>query len=289
MAQRRRERVHNVRMRHDEQTHRTADGATVFWQQWFPDDEPIGVVCLVHGLGEHSGRYTHVARRFTDAGFAMFAMDLRGHGSSGGTRGDLRVDDAMKDIAELLADAMDEYPGVPVFLYGHSLGGLLGMTYVVRHRPQIAGMVASAPALDTELREQRAKFFMANLLGNMMPGISIPTGLDASGVSRDPEVVAKYLADPLVHEQGSLGLAKQTFAAMDAMMTQTSFPAPLLIIHGLADTLTVPAASKRFVEQASGDITLLEYPEMFHEPHNEPEQDDVLTEVLTWMDEHIPA
>ncbi len=270
-------------MRHDEQTHRTADGATIYWQQWYPDGDPVALICLVHGLGEHSGRYEHVAQRFTDAGYAVFAMDQRGHGNSGGTRGDVTVDQSVSDIAELVADAKDEFPGTPVFLYGHSLGGLMGMTYVVRRQPAIAGMVASAPALDSELRDQKAKFFMANLLGGVVPGVTIATGLDPNGVSRDPAVVAAYTSDPLVHDKGSLGLAKSTFQAMDAIMERTDFPVPLLIIHGQADTLTVPAASKRFADQVSGDVTLIEYPDMAHEPHNEPEQEEVMAEVLAWL------
>lgn len=274
-------------MRHDEQTHRTTDGGTVFWQQWLPDTDPIAVVCLVHGLGEHSGRYSHVADRFTDSGFAVYALDLRGHGNSGGARGDLRLEDAMRDISDLIADAKDDFAGLPVFIYGHSLGALLTMTYVVRYRPAIAGMVASAPALDTTLREQKAKFFMANLLGGLLPGVVIPTGLDANGVSRDPAVVEKYLSDPLVHDKGSLGLAKQTFSAMDTMMAQTTFPAPLLILHGQADSLTVPHASKLFAEQVDGDVTLLEFDGMYHEPHNEPEAEQVLDEVLTWMEPRL--
>lgn len=282
-------RVHNDEMRHDEQTHRTSDGATIFWQQWYPEGDPVGVICLVHGLGEHSGRYAHVAQRFTDAGYAVFAMDMRGHGNSGGTRGDVTVDLAMSDIADLVADAKTEFPGKPLFLYGHSLGGLMTMTYVTRRRPAIAGIVATAPALDSELREQKAKFFMANLLGGVAPGVTIPTGLDPNGVSRDPAVVAAYNNDPLVHDKGSLGLAKSTFQAMDRIMELTSFPAPLLIIHGQADSLTVPAASKKFTEQVSGDVTLLEYEDMYHEPHNEPEQEEVMAEVLAWMKPHLKA
>ncbi len=273
-------------MRHDEQTHRTSDGASVFWQQWYPDGDPVAVICLVHGLGEHSGRYEHVARRLTDAGYAVFALDMRGHGHSGGARGDLTVDAAVQDIGDLVADAKSEFPDKPLFLYGHSLGGLMTMTYVVRRKPAIAGMVASAPALDSELREQKVKFFMANLLGGVVPGVTIATGLDADGVSRDAAVVAAYNADPLVHDKGSLGLAKQTFQAMDEMMAQTSFPVPLLIVHGQADRLTVPKASRRFADQVSGDVTLIEYPDMYHEPHNEPEQEEVHEEVVTWLTAH---
>ena len=258
----------------------------MYWQQWLPEGDPAGVVCLVHGLGEHSGRYGHVAERLTDAGYAVFALDLRGHGNSGGSRGDLRVPDAVSDIADLVHDAKTQYPDIPSFLYGHSLGALLSMTYAVRRSPSLNGVIASAPALDSELRDQKVKFFMANLLGSFAPGVTIPTGLDAQGVSRDPEVVQAYLDDPLVHDKGSLGLAKQTFEAMDQMMARTDFPLPLLIVHGQADRLTVPAASKRFCEQCSGDVTLVEYDEMFHEPHNEPEQAEVMAEVLTWMKAH---
>ncbi len=114
-----------------------------------------------------------------------------------------------------------------------------------------------------------------------------PSGLDSNGVSRDPQVVADYNADPLVHDKGSLGLAKATFSAMDSMMEQTSFPVPLLIIHGTDDRLTVPSASKPFVEGATGDITLIEYEGMYHEPHNEPEQEEVFADVLAWIEPHL--
>lgn len=270
-------------MKHSEQVHTAADGAEIFRQQWLPDSDPAALVCLVHGLGEHSSRYEHLAQRFTDQGFAVYALDLRGHGRSSGTRGDLRIPQALADVGELLEQARGDYPAVPVFLYGHSLGGLITMTYVVQQRPDIVGLVASAPALDTELREQRLKFAMANLLGGLLPGLIIPTGLDSQGVSRDPQVVAAYNADPLVHDKGSTGLARQSFATMDEMMAQKSFPLPLLIIHGTADRLTVPAASKIFVDQIDGDVTLIEYDGMYHEPHNEPEQQQVFDDVLAWM------
>jgi alpha-beta hydrolase superfamily lysophospholipase len=275
-------------MKHEEKTV-PAGGIDIFRQTWRPDDAPRGAIVLIHGLGEHSSRYGRLAQRFVDAGFAVFAQDMRGHGKSGGARGDLRINDAVRDVADLVADAHAEYPGLPVVVYGHSLGGLISMTYAVQNHPDIAGLVASAPALDSELREQKVKFAMANLLGGLLPGIAIPTGLDPEGVSRDPEVVAAYKADPLVHDKGSFALAKQTFAAMDAMMAQTGFPVPLLIIHGTSDRLTVPSASKVFTEQVTGDVTLIEYESMFHEPHNEPEQDEVFDDVLQWMQSKLPA
>ncbi|MCU0296578.1 MAG: lysophospholipase [Candidatus Nanopelagicales bacterium] len=270
-------------MEHSETTHTAHDGAQIYRQQWLPDADPIAVVCLVHGLGEHSGRYGHLAQRFTDAGYAVLALDLRGHGKSSGGRGDLSIDKAGADVGELLDDARMQFPDAPLVIYGHSLGGLITMTYTVAHHPDVVAQVASAPALDSELREQKLKFTLAQILGGIVPGVAIPTGLDPEGVSRDPEVVAAYKADPLVHDKGSLGLAKSTFAAMDAIMTQTDFPVPLLIIHGTSDRLTVPSASKKLVGQMSGDVTLIEYEGMYHEPHNEPEQEEVFNDVLEWL------
>ncbi|MEZ5186225.1 MAG: alpha/beta hydrolase [Candidatus Nanopelagicales bacterium] len=274
-------------MKHEENTHAAADGAEIYQQVWRPDTDPRGVVVLIHGLGEHSGRYGNLAQRFTEAGFAVFALDLRGHGHSSGGRGDLRIADAVSDVGELVDRAKTEYPDLPVVVYGHSLGGLITMTYTVLRRPEIAAQVASAPALDSELREQKVKFTLANLLGGLLPSVAIPTGLDPEGVSRDPEVVAAYKADPLVHDKGSFALAKQTFSTMDKMMEQTEFPVPLLIIHGTADRLTVPSASKVFKDRVSGDITLIEYEGMYHEPHNEPEQEAVFADVLTWLEPRL--
>lgn len=276
-------------MVHNEQTHIASDGAEIFWQEWLPESDPRAVMILVHGLGEHSTRYAHLAEKFTNAGIAVFTFDNRGHGKTPGTRGVMDFDKVLADIAERLEQAHDRFPDAPIVVFGHSLGGLLTMTYTVRNKPAVAAQIASAPALDSELREQRLKFALAKLLGGVVPDIVLPTGLDSSGVSRDPEVVAAYVADPLVHDKGSTGLAKATFAAMDDMMAQTSFPVPLLIIHGTGDRLTVPAASKIFVDQVTGDVTLIEYEGMYHEPHNEPEQDEVFADIMEWLDRHLPA
>lgn len=276
-------------MVHNENVHIANDGAEIFWQEWLPESDPRAVMILVHGLGEHSTRYAHLAQRFTDAGIAVFTLDNRGHGKTPGTRGVMDFDKVVTDIGERLEEVRERYPDAPVIVFGHSLGGLLTMTYTVRNRPAITAQIASAPALDSELREQRLKFALANLLGGIVPDIVLPTGLDSSGVSRDPKVVAAYDADPLVHDKGSTGLAKATFAAMDDMMAQTTFPVPLLIVHGTGDRLTVPAASKTFVNQVTGDVTLIEYEGIYHELHNEPEQDEVFADIMKWLEQHLSS
>ncbi len=274
-------------MAHNETTHTARDGAEIFWQEWLPDTDPRAVLVLVHGLGEHSSRYQVLAGRFTDEGIAVFTMDNRGHGKSSGGRGVMDFEKVLSDIEELLAQAHQRYPDAPVILFGHSLGALLTMTYTEREVPAVVAQIASAPALDSELREQKVKFTIANVLGGVAPDIVLPTGLDSKGVSRDPAVVAAYEADPLVHDKGSFGLAKATFSAMDAMMEQTTFPVPLLIIHGTGDRLTVPSASKQFVEQVTGDVTLIEYEGLYHEPHNEPEQEEVFSDIMGWLEPYL--
>jgi acylglycerol lipase len=276
-------------MQHSEDTLTVRGGAEIYWQTWQPEDEqPEAVVCLAHGLGEHSGRYGHLAERFTDSGYAVVAHDHRGHGRSSGSRGDLRIPEAVADVAEVIDRTRASYPDTPLIVYGHSLGALITMTYTAQSGGEgVTAQVASAPALDSELREQRLKFAAANLLGQFIPAVTIPTGLDPEGVSRDPEVVAAYKSDPMVHDKGSLGLAKQTFAAMDDMMRRTYFPVPLLMLHGTADRLTVPAASKTFVDRVTGDVTLIEYEGMYHEPHNEPEQQEVFDDVMQWLKDRV--
>jgi alpha-beta hydrolase superfamily lysophospholipase len=275
-------------VRHKEETITTEDGATIFRQQWLPDDEPRAIVCLVHGLGEHSGRYGNVVDALTAEGLGVFSFDLRGHGKSSGGRGDLRVDDAMADIGSLIADAAAQVPDVPVIVYGHSLGGLLSMTYVVRNRPDIAAHVSTAPALDTQLRQQRLKLTVANLLSSVLPGIAVPTGVDASAISRDPEVVAAYEADPLVHDKASFALATQSLAAMEALREIKEYPVPLLLIQGTADTVVIPAATHEFAVRVEGDVVLFEYEGLYHEPHHEPERAEIFNDIKVWLNERLP-
>src|SRR5437763_11955025 len=137
--------------------HRNVRGTSLYTQRWLPDGEPAGVVALVHGLGEHSGRYARVAAALTGAGYAVCAFDLRGHGRSPGRRGDTRFGPALEDIDELLDDAGQRFGDRPQFLYGHSLGGLLVLSHGLARRRAVAGVVCSGPALRSPLREQRAK------------------------------------------------------------------------------------------------------------------------------------
>jgi alpha-beta hydrolase superfamily lysophospholipase len=274
-------------MGHHEERWEAGGGVSLYARRWEPDGDADAVVCLVHGLGEHSGRYAHVAAAFTDAGLAVCSFDLRGHGRSGGRRGDTRVAAALDDIDRLLAEAAARFPGRPRFLYGHSLGGLLVLTSGLVRRPAVAGVVSTGAALQSPLREQTAKLLAVRLLAPLAPGLTLPTGLDPALISRDPEVVAAYRADPLVHGKGSLGFARDVVRAGDAALAGAGgFAAPLLLLHGGADRITYPDGSRRFAAAVPGDCSLVVYDGLYHEIHNEPEQGRVIADVLAWFDRH---
>ncbi|HEX7975428.1 MAG TPA: alpha/beta hydrolase [Anaerolineales bacterium] len=272
-----------------ESTLRTADGLPLFIQGWDPQDEPRAVVCLVHGLGEHSGRYTHLAEPLTRAGYALIALDLRGHGKSGGPRGHTPSFDALlDDIALLLQEAGKRYPDTARFLYGHSLGGLLVLNYVLRRKPMLAGVIATGAGLHSSLEEQTLKVSFAKMMGKVLPTVTLATGLDPKDICRDPRVVAAYQNDPLVHDRSTLAMAKYNFEAMPYALTHASeFHLPLLLMHGTADRLTYLSGSQEFADQVPG-CTLKLWDGLCHEIHNEPEQDQVFAFLLDWLDARSP-
>ena len=270
-------------VRHAEET--WEDG--LFAQRWEPAGDPRAVVYLLHGLGEHSGRYAHVAARFTEAGLALSTVDWRGHGRSPGPRGDTRFAPALEDVGRLVAKGSARWPGIPAFLYGHSLGALIAVAYVAGEAaPPLAGAVVSAIGLHSALREQGAKVRAARVLGRVAPRVRMPSGIDPLTISRDAGVVAAYRADALVHDRVSLGFGLDALNAVDSILAGPPNPAvPLLVIHGAEDRLAYATGARELAAAAGPDLcTLLVYEGLSHEVHNEPEQERVLTDVLRWMD-----
>jgi alpha-beta hydrolase superfamily lysophospholipase len=267
----------------------TAEGAALWLRHWAPEDHTRAAVVLVHGLGEHSGRYEHVALRLTDAGFALAAFDLRGHGRSSGRRGDTRIEKAKDDAELVMAAARARHPGLPLFLYGHSLGALVVLALLVSREPSVDGAIVSAPPLLNALRKQRLKVLLARALGGLLPWLAMPSGIDVRAISRDPAVLAAYLDDPLVHDRATLGLARDALVATAMVEAATTAPCPLLLLHGGADRIAFPEGSRDLARRLGGDVTLREYGLLFHEPHNEPEKDAVLGDVLAWVNDRIRA
>jgi acylglycerol lipase len=278
-------------MNHIEFTRQSPDKLQFYFQGWEPETSPRAVVCLVHGLGEHTGRYAHVAAALNDAGYAVLGFDLRGHGKSEGLRGHTpSYDMLMDDIGRLLAETAKRYPGKAQFIYGHSLGGNLVLNYALRRKPSLAGVVSTSPAIRVAEPLPATQLTMAKVMNKLQPTMQMPNGLKLEGLARDPEVIRAYKNDPLVHQKISVRLAVEMLQAGEwALAHAAEFPLPLLLVHGSADQLTSAAATQEFAGKVRGDCTLKIWDGFYHETHNEPEKTEVLGFMLAWLQSHTPA
>ncbi len=268
-----------------------ADGLKFYAQGWEPDKKPKAAVALVHGLGEHTGRYAHVGEAFSKAGYALMGFDLRGHGRSGGQRGHTPSADAyVRDIDLLLQHVRERYPGLPVFLYGHSLGAILVLYYSLRRSPNLAGVISSGAALHSDLENQKLKLALARILGMLAPTTTMPSGLDASKLSHDPEVERLYRADPLVHDRASLAFGRAMIPVNRwTLQHAAEFPLPLLLVHGTEDAIAFPSSSREFATAAGDKATLILWEGMYHETHNEPRKQEALKAIVDWMDARLKS
>lgn len=213
-------------------------------------------------------------------------------GRSSGRRGDTRLSAVLGDIDVVLDDIRTDIDGRPLFLYGHSLGGLVSLLYGLDRRPALDGIVVTGAALPTTLREQRLKMRIAGLLGRWLPVLAIPSGLDDTKLNRDPAVLAAYRADPLVHDRATLGFALDALEAIDRVLAEASqFPLPLLVIHGSGDEINRLSGSEEIARMVPGDVTIKVYDGVYHAVEHEPESEQIIDDVISWLDahRHIPA
>ena len=247
----------------------------------------LASLLIVHGLGEHSGRYDHVARRLAANGIDVDGFDLRGFGASGGRRAGLdRWSDYHDDVEARLLHVRELARGRPVVLYGHSLGGLVALGYVLTDRPKPDLLVLTAPALDSDVPGWKRA--LAKVLSGVAPRLQIRNGFDGSVLSRDPAVGAAYLADPLNYGRTTTRLGGEAMHEQERVRASLDrLTVPALVLHGGQDTL-VPASAS---EPLAGlpDVTRVVYDGLRHEVHNEPEWESVLEDVVTWVREHLPA
>jgi acylglycerol lipase len=264
---------------------KTADNLSLFVRAWEPETEGRAVVCLIHGLGEHSDRYAHVAATLNGSGYIVYAFDLRGHGRSDGIRGHApSYDTLMDDISSFLAAAELRYPQLPLFLYGHSLGGSLVINYVLRRHPILNGVIVTAPGFRPAFAVPRWKMNMLRILYNLWPSFSVSNELDINGLAHDPEVIRAYRSDPLVHNRITPGLALAALKAGEWAIRQAPvFPQHILLMHGSDDPLTSVAASREFAAGAGEMCTLKIWDGLYHEIHNEPERNQVFSTMLAWL------
>ena len=272
-------------MKHSQGKFDGPGGLSVYYQYWQPLETPTGVIMIAHGAAEHGGRYRRFAEYFVKHGFAVAALDHPGHGQSEGGRCQIRCfADYLSCLRQFHLLVANDFPGAPVWLLGHSMGGLIATAYLLQYQAELAGCILSGAAIKTDMEPGWLQNQIFRLLSAVLPGVGV-LQLDAAGVSRNPQEVEIYVNDPLVY-QGKLParMVKVLFEGMHQVQANAAaITVPMLIMHGGADAMTSPEGS-RYLEAhvSSKDKTLSIYPGLYHEIFNEPERDEIFAEVLAW-------
>jgi len=265
----------------------TPDGANIYTQAWLPDDTPQAIILIVHGLGEHSGRYGNYVDYFVLRGYALYSFDTRGHGRSSGTRGHIdRFDRYVADIDRRAAAARSDWPGTPLFVLAHSLGSLMGLSYARQNPVGLTGLITSGTALKDALQLPAWQRSLATVLSRVTPSLKMNNGVPLSGLSHDPEISAAFKADPLTHTWGTPRLATEAeVVRAQIMQSAAMWRVPTLMLHGGADPVCLPEGAQQFAAQTpAGLVEYREYPGLYHEIHNEPEKEQVFQEIKAWLD-----
>ena len=260
------------------------DGALT--RHW-PAEAPRAGVLIVHGVGEHSGRYEEVGDQFAAAGFKTFGWDLRGMGASSGERAWIeRFDQFHDDVEDRLAATRAALPGRPVVLYGHSLGGLISLGYALSDRPKPDLLVLSAPGIDDDLAAWKHR--LAPILARILPKVRIANGIAPSMLSRDAQRQEAARTDPLMLNSSTTRLGALSFAEQARVRTAApTLTVPTLVIHGLDDPIVPARATEPLAD--IGGVTRRTYPGIRHELHNEPEGPAIIADVIAWIDGQLAA
>ena len=249
----------------------SADGVMLSGFRDEPETVPGAVLCLIHGLGEHAGRYNDLTCQLCASGIAVLSMDLRGHGTSDGKRGHvaprIRV---IEDIDDLIRKARNAWPGRPVFLMGHSLGGNLVLHHRLTGKEPVSGTVATSPALVLASPKPPAVVVLLRTMAGLMPSLTIQNKLDPAGLSRNRHIAVAYRNDPLVHPYISLQAGIEMMDAGKLILSRAAEPkGPVLLLHGSADPICSVEGSRQFAREAGEICEYQEYEGMFHELHHE--------------------
>lgn len=261
----------------------------LFYQIWQPEKEPRAVILLIHGLGEHSGRYgSHFASFYTKAGIAILAPDLPGHGKTKGIRGHISKAEDFFDILDMLLEKTKAlFPAKPIFLYGHSMGGEIVLWYTLDRHPSVKGVFVTSPSIDTKEPIPPFKLFLASLLNTLWPSFTMDNGLEVTQLSRDKQVVDAYVSDPLVHKKVSARLGwmiSQRGAWILSHAQQNTNT--MLVMIGSNEGIVSKEAVDAFCKSAP-KIDYKIWPKLYHEIHNEPEKQEVFKFSLAWLEKQL--
>jgi alpha-beta hydrolase superfamily lysophospholipase len=276
---------HDTRVTTTDDTFRGAAGGNIHWASWLPAADPTAVVVIAHGASEHLGRYEHVADHLTGAGFAVYALDHRGHGRSEGKPALIEhLSETIADVGTLIARAKEGHPGLPVFLLGHSMGGHIALSYALEHQGDIDGLLLSGPAVALEAASPATRF-VARLVSAIAPGLGV-FGVDPADVANDPAVGKDYAADPLVvHRKMPARTVSELLSVVPGLPGRLpALRLPLLVMHGADDKL-IPLSASHMVHDGAGseDKALQIYAGFGHESLNEPGRARILGDITAWI------
>ncbi len=274
-------------MKHEEGYFKSVNDTRIYHQSWLPEDSTKAALLIVHGLAEHSGRYMNVVNHFVPRGYAVYGVDHYGHGKSDGTRCYVKRFEAFTNTLKIYSDMIRErQPERPIYLVGHSMGGLIGAAYLLDHQQELNGAILSGPAVKLPENISPLAILAGKLFSALMPKFG-RMQLEAEGVCRDPGVVKAYVADPLVHSgKVTARLAGELLKAMQRVTREApAITLPIMIIQGGADRLVTPDNARMLYDKVgSEDKTLKVYDGLYHEVFNEPEHEQVLGDVEMWLE-----
>ncbi len=262
----------------------------IYYQYWLPEGEPKAILLVVHGLAEHSGRYMNVVNFLVPSGYAVYGIDHIGHGKSHGKRVYVkRFQDYTKPLKNYFNMIREWQPEKPIFLIGHSMGGLISAAYLLEHQDELSGAVLSGPGIKVPDNISQAIIFVGKMLSIITPKAGL-IQMDAEGVSRDPAVVDAYVNDPLVYTgKITARLGAELLKAMQYVTDQApKIRLPIMIVQGSDDKLVDPSGAQLLYDLVSSkDKTIKIYNGFYHEVFNEPEHEQVLNDVKTWIEAHL--
>ena len=277
-------------MNHIEGNFKGVRNANIYYQAWLPEGNLKAVLLVVHGLGEHSGRYMNVVNHFVPLGYAVYGLDHIGHGKSEGMREVVERFEDYTDTLTIYSNMVKGWQtGKPVFLLGHSMGGLIATYYLLDHQADFRGAVISAPGIKVRASISQAAITIGKILSVLAPKAGV-LALDVNGISRDSEVVTAYVNDPLVfHGKTPARLAAEFVKTMSRVTAEVDkITLPFIIVQGGQDKLVDPAGAQMLHDKASSkDKTIKVYDGLYHEVFNEPERARVLKDVETWLAAHV--
>ncbi|MBC8438771.1 MAG: lysophospholipase [Deltaproteobacteria bacterium] len=279
-------------MKHQDERFKGVRDTNIYYQYWLPEEEPKAILLVVHGLAEHSGRYMNLVNHLVPSGYAVYGIDHMGHGKSDGKRVFVeRFQDYTKTLKTYFDMIRAWHPKRPIFLIGHSMGGLISAAYLLKHQEDLAGAVLSAPSIKVPDNISQATIFIAKMLSIILPRAGL-VQLDSEGVSQDQAVVEAYVNDPLVYTgKTTARLGAEIIKTMQDITKQAAkITLPILIAQGSADKLVDPGGAQLLYDiVGSRDKTIKIYNGFYHEVFNEPEHEQVLNDVKTWIEAHLDA